>query len=45
VTAEIEALVGPGAVDGLDFEAIETAARRQVLQLAARAVERRFNAD
>jgi len=45
VTAEIEALVGPGSVDGVDFEAIETAARRQVLQLAARAVERRFNAD
>jgi len=45
VTAEIEALVGPGAVDGLDFEAIETAARRQALQLAARAVERHLNAD
>jgi hypothetical protein len=45
VTAEIEALVGPGAVDSLDFEAIETAARRQALQLTARAVERRFNAD
>jgi len=45
VTAEIEALVGPGAVDGLDFEAIETAARRQALQLTARAVERRLNAD
>ena len=32
-------------MDGLDFEAIETAARRQVLCLAARAVERRFNSD
>jgi hypothetical protein len=43
--AEIEALVGPGAVDGLDFEAIETAVRRRALALAARAVEQRFNAD
>jgi hypothetical protein len=32
-------------VDGLDFEAIETAARRRALQVAARAVERRLNAD
>jgi hypothetical protein len=45
VVAEIEALVGPGAVDGLDFEAIETAARRRALAIAARAVEQRFNAD
>lgn len=29
----------------MDFEAIETAARRQVLALAARAVEQRLNAD
>ncbi len=45
VVAEIEALVGPGAADGLDFEAIETAARRRALAVAARAVERRINAD
>jgi hypothetical protein len=45
VTAEIEALVGEGAVDGLDFEAFETAVRRRALQVAARAVERRLNAD
>jgi len=45
VIAEIEALVGPGAVDGLDFEAIETASRRRALQVAARAVERRLNAE
>jgi hypothetical protein len=45
IVAEIEALVGPGALDGLDFEAIETAARRRALQVAARAVERRLNAD
>ena len=31
--------------DALDFEAIETAARRQALAVAARAVEQRFNAD
>ena len=29
----------------MDFEAIETAARRQALHVAARAVERRLNAD
>ena len=45
IVAEIEALVGPGAVDGWDFEAIETAARRQAMCVAARAVERRINAD
>jgi hypothetical protein len=39
--AEIEALVGPGAIEGLDFEAIETATRRRALSAAARAVERR----
>jgi len=45
VVAEIEALVGAGAVDGLDFEAIEMAARRRALQIAGRAVEQRLNAD
>jgi hypothetical protein len=45
VVAEIQALIGPRAVDGLDFEAIETAARRRALSLAARAVEQRLNAD
>jgi hypothetical protein len=45
IVAEIEALVGPGAANGLDFEAIETAARRRALAVAARAVERRLNAD
>ena len=38
-------LVAPGAADQLDFEAFETHLRRQALQLAARAVERRLNAD
>ncbi len=45
IVAEITALVGPGAVDGWDFEAIETAARREALRVAARAVEQRLNAD
>jgi hypothetical protein len=30
---------------GLDFEALEMAARRQALRLAARALEQRLNAD
>ena len=45
IVAEIEALVGPGAVEDWDFEAIETAARRAALRVAARAVEDRINAD
>ncbi len=45
MVAEIEALVGTGAVADWDFEAIEVAARRQVLRIAAHAVERRINAD
>jgi len=32
-------------VDGLDLEAIETAARREALRVAARVIERRFNSD
>ncbi|MEO7649235.1 MAG: ISKra4 family transposase [Bryobacteraceae bacterium] len=45
VAAEIDSLLGRGSSDGLDLEAIETAARRQALGLAARAIEQRFNAD
>jgi hypothetical protein len=45
VAQEIATLVGAGAVDDWDFEAIETAARRQTLGVAARAVEQRLNAD
>jgi hypothetical protein len=37
--------LGRQAVDELDLEALEKAVRQQVLQLAARAVEQRFNAD
>ena len=42
---EIEALVGRQAVEQLDLEALEMAVRQQALQLAARAVEQRLNAD
>jgi hypothetical protein len=43
IITEIEALVGSG--EQWDLEAIETAARRQALLVAARAVEQRLNAD
>jgi len=45
IAGEIDALIGPRTVAGLDFEAIETAARRQALLIAARAVQRRLNDD
>jgi hypothetical protein len=45
LATEFDALVGPGAADGLDLGAIEVAARRRALALAARAVERRLDAD
>jgi hypothetical protein len=45
IVYEIEALMGRQAVDQLDLEAMEMAVRQQALQLAARAVEQRLNAD
>ena len=42
---EVDALLGSGASDGMNFEAIETAVRRQVMGLAARVIEQRLNAD
>lgn len=45
VVQEIESLLGRQAVEELDLEALELAVRQQVLQLAARAVEQRLNAD
>ena len=45
LVAEVEALIGPGAARGLDLGAIETAARRRALWVAARAVERCLDAD
>ena len=38
-------MFGPGAADGVDLEALETAVRRGALGLAARLVEGRLNAD
>ena len=45
VAVEIDSLLGRGSSDGIDLEAIETAARRQALGLAARAIEQKINAD
>jgi Transposase len=45
ITQEIEALVGRGSVDRLDFETLEMAAQSQARAVAARAVEQRLNAD
>ena len=45
ITQEVEALLGSGIADALDFEAVEAAVRRQALRLAARLVEQRLNAD
>jgi hypothetical protein len=42
---EIERLVGREAATAMDFEAVETAVRRQALRFAARVVEQRLNAD
>jgi len=38
IVAEIEALAGDGAVEDWDLEAIEVAARRKAIRVAARAV-------
>ena len=45
IRAEIDRFVGTGPDDRIDFEAAETAVRRSALQLAARAVEQRLDAD
>ena len=45
IVQEIETLIGHQSIADLDFEAVETAARRQALRLAARALEQRLNAD
>jgi len=45
ILAEIDSLVGEGSVDAWDLEAVEVAARRKVLPVAARAIEQRLNAD
>ncbi|HVT58967.1 MAG TPA: hypothetical protein VHR45_11245 [Thermoanaerobaculia bacterium] len=38
-------MIGAGAAAGIDFEAIETATKREALRIAARAIERRLTAD
>ena len=45
IVTEIEALLGTGVVVDWDFEAIEMAARRMAMRVAARVVEQRLNAD
>ncbi len=45
IVREIETLLGCPSIVGWDFEAIEMAARRQALHLAARALEQRLNTD
>lgn len=45
LTEEIQNLLGAEALEDLDFEALEAALRRRALQLAARALEQRFNRD
>jgi hypothetical protein len=45
IVREIETLLGCQSIADLDFEAVELAARRQSLRLAARALEQRLNTD
>ena len=42
---EIQNLLGAEAIEDLDFEALETAVRDRSMQIAARALEQRFNRD
>ena len=43
--AEVERLIGAGPLDGIDFEAVETAARQMALRIMGRAVAQRLDAD
>ena len=45
IVQEIETLLGRPSLADWDFEAVEMAARRQALRLAARALEQQLNAD
>src|SRR6516165_4021592 len=45
IIQEMEALLGRHSIADLDFEAVEMAARRQALRLAARALQQRLNDD
>jgi len=45
IVQEIEVLLGRQSITDLDLEAVEMAARRQALRLAARALEQQLNRD
>ncbi len=45
IAREIETLLGCQSIADLEFEAVEMAAQRQALRLAARALEQRLNMD
>ncbi len=45
IAQEIQALIGRQAIEQLDLEALETAARRGALRLAAAALEQQLNQD
>ena len=45
IATEAHRLIGDGALDALDFESIETGARRLALEIMGRAVAARLNAD
>ena len=45
IATEADRLIGAGTADGIDFEAIETAARRLALAIMGKAVAARLNAD
>src|SRR5437899_12420323 len=45
ILQEIEAFLGRQSIEGLDFEAVEIAVRRQALCLAARSLEKRLYAN
>ena len=45
IVQEVETLLGRQSIADLDFEAVEMAAQRQALRLAARALEQRLNGD
>ena len=45
IASEVERLIGVAPLDNIDFEAIETAARRTALQLMGQAMARALNAD
>ena len=45
IGGEVERLIGAGTADGIDFEAVETAARRLALGVVGKALAARLDAD